>query len=47
MSNIKLFEQKQVRSHWDTGQQKWYLSIIDVISILTVQPSFQGAKNYW
>jgi BRO family, N-terminal domain len=32
---IKLFEEKQVRSIWDAEQEKWYISIIDVIAILT------------
>lgn len=28
---IKLFEEKQVRSVWDADQEKWYISIVDVI----------------
>lgn len=32
---IKLFEEKQVRTVWDEGQEKWYISIVDVIEILT------------
>ncbi|HRE75559.1 MAG TPA: Bro-N domain-containing protein [Flavobacteriales bacterium] len=32
---IQLFEEKQVRSVWDTEQEKWYISIVDVISVLT------------
>ncbi len=32
---IKLFEEKKVRTVWDDQQEKWYFSIIDVISILT------------
>lgn len=32
---IQIFEQKQVRTHWDEDQEKWYFSVIDVISILT------------
>ena len=35
MSNIKLFESKQVRSAWNEDEQKWYFSVIDVIEILT------------
>ena len=38
-SAIQLFEQKQVRSVWDNEQEKWYFSIVDVISILTDQPT--------
>lgn len=32
---IKLFEEKLVRSVWDAEQEKWYISIVDVIAILT------------
>jgi len=44
MSNIKLFESKKVRAHWDDGKGKWYFSIIDVIEILTESPR---ARKYW
>jgi hypothetical protein len=44
---IKLFEQKEVRSLWSDDDEKWYFSIIDIISILTDQPTHQGARNYW
>ncbi len=44
---IKLFEQKEVRSLWSDEDEKWYFSIIDIISILTDQPTHQGARNYW
>ncbi len=47
MSNIKLFEEKKVRSQWDAATEKWYFSIVDVISILSDQPNHQGARNYW
>jgi len=41
---IQLFEQKQVRTIWDEEQEKWYFSIVDVVSILT--ESADGRK-YW
>ena len=34
-SEIKVFEDKQVRSVWDAEQEKWYISIVDVITVLT------------
>ena len=34
-SEIKLFEDKQIRSLWDTEKEKWYISIVDVIALLT------------
>ena len=35
MSDIKLFESKQIRSVWNEADQKWYFSISDVVQILT------------
>jgi DNA-damage-inducible protein D len=44
MSNIKLFESRQIRSHWDEQEQQWYFSVIDVVEVLTdsVNP-----RDYW
>ena len=44
MSNIKLFEQKQIRSEWSESEQKWYFAIVDVIAVLTDSPNPQV---YW
>jgi DNA-damage-inducible protein D len=44
MSNIKLFENKQVRSHWDENEEQWYFSVIDVIEILT---GSTNPRDYW
>lgn len=32
---IKLFEEKRVRTIWDDQQEKWYFSVVDVVSVLT------------
>ncbi len=45
--DIKIFEDKKVRTLWDGEQEKWYLSIVDVIRVLTDQNDFQAARNYW
>ena len=44
MSNIRLFESKQIRSEWDPIAQKWYFAIVDVIAVLT-ESADPGA--YW
>ena len=41
---IKLFEDKKVLTIWDDEQEKWYFSIVDVISILTDSTNPQA---YW
>ncbi len=33
--SIKLFEQNQVRTHWNDEQEEWYFSIADVVKILS------------
>ena len=44
MSKIQLFENRQIRSHWDAEQEKWYFSIVDVVAILTDSPN---PRKYW
>lgn len=44
MANIKLFESKKVRTHWDEERELWYFSIIDVIEILT---DSNNPRRYW
>ena len=44
MRNIKLFEDKKVRTHWDAKNEQWYFSVIDVIEILTGSTI---PKRYW
>ena len=44
MSNIKLFESKQIRSVWNEEEQKWYFSVVDVVGILSDSPN---PRNYW
>jgi hypothetical protein len=44
MKDIKLFEQKKVRSHYDADREIWYFSVIDVIEILTGSTI---PKRYW
>lgn len=43
-TQVKLFEEKKVRSVWNEEEQQWYFSVIDVIQILTdsVNP-----RDYW
>ena len=41
---IKLFNQKQVRCHWDNEQEKWYFSIVDVVGVLSES---ENPQTYW
>jgi len=41
---IKIFEDKGVRTVWDSAQETWYFSVIDVIEILT---DSTRPRKYW
>jgi hypothetical protein len=47
MSDIKIFENKKVRSQYDADKEMWYFSIVDIVGILTEQPTVDRARNYW
>ena len=44
---VQLFEDKRIRTAWDEEAGEWYFSIVDVVAVLTDQPSQRGASNYW
>ncbi len=44
MEKIRLFGDKQVRSVWDEERELWYLSIIDIVGVLTDSPN---PRKYW
>ncbi len=43
---IQLFEEKRVRAAWDTDAEKWWFSVVDVVSVLT-DSDYQTARKYW
>lgn len=43
---IQLFEEKRVRTVWDTDAEKWWFSVVDVVSVLT-DSDYQTARKYW
>ena len=43
-NDIQLFDNKKVRTFWDAEQEKWFISIIDVIEVLT---ETDRSRKYW
>jgi hypothetical protein len=41
---IQVFEQRNIRSFWDTEAEAWYFSIVDVVGVLTESPN---PRKYW
>ena len=44
MNEIRLYENKAIRSVWDNEQEKWYFSVVDVVGVLTESAN---PNNYW
>jgi len=44
---ITIFEGQKIRRLWDEKKEKWYFSVIDIITILTEQIDYKKAKTYW
>ena len=43
---IQLFENKKIRCVWDAEREKYYFSIVDVVSVLT-ESDYQAVRKYW
>ena len=42
-----IFEEHEIRRVYDEATETWWFSVIDIIQVLTQQPDFQLARNYW
>ncbi|MCL2810764.1 MAG: hypothetical protein FWD25_02620 [Clostridia bacterium] len=46
-NNFQLFESKRIRTAWDEENEVWLFSIVDVVGVLTEQPTQRNASTYW
>ncbi len=46
MANIKVFEDKKIRTQWNDVEEDWYFSVVDVVVILT-DKDYDDARKYW
>jgi len=46
-TDMALFEDYQIRRVYDEDAEIWWFSVIDNIQVLTQQPEYQAARNYW
>ena len=46
-TQIKIFEEKKVRTIWDAEKEEWYFSVVDVVAVLTESVDFLTARKYW
>ena len=46
MSNIKVFEDKKIRTQWNEQEEDWYFSVVEIVGILTGK-EYDDARKYW
>ena len=44
MSNIKIFEDKKIRTQWNETEEDWYFSVVDVCAVFS---DSKTPRNYW
>jgi len=45
--NLAIFEGHEIRRHFDEQTGTWWFSVVDIIRVLTQQPDYKAAQNYW
>lgn len=46
-NTLVVFENYNIRRHYDEKTEIWYFSIVDILQVLIQQPDYQAARNYW
>ncbi len=44
MANIKVFEDKKIRTEWNDKEEDWYFSVVDVCAVFSESKT---PRNYW
>jgi len=42
-----IFEEHEIRRLYDEKTETWFFSAVDIVQVLTQQPSYQTARKYW
>jgi hypothetical protein len=45
--DLAVFEGHEIRRHYDEQTETWWFSVVDIIRVLTQQPDYKLAQNYW
>ena len=45
-NELKLFEDKKIRTKWNDEEERWYFSVVDIVAALT-DNDYQTGRKYW
>jgi hypothetical protein len=43
-NEIKLFNNKKIRTKWDENKEEWLFSVVDIVGVLSES---ENPQNYW
>lgn len=46
-NDLAVFEGHEIRRTYDEQTETWWFSVVDIIQVLTQQPDYKAAQNYW
>ena len=46
-TKLKLFNEKQIRASWNSEEEEWYFSVVDIVAVLTDSIDYQTSRKYW
>lgn len=44
---VAIFEEQEIRRIYDEKTETWFFSVVDIVQVLTQQPDYKAAQNYW
>jgi len=47
MKTLAVFDGHAIRRVYDENSEVWWFSVVDIIQVLTQQPNYKAAQNYW
>lgn len=45
--SIRFFDDREVRAVWDEQNDKWWFSVLDIVTVLNDQDDYTKTRNYW
>ena len=45
--DLAIFEGHEIRRIYDEKTEMWFFSVVDIVQVLTQQPDYKAAQNYW
>lgn len=45
--STRFYNDRLVRAAWDTEQERWFFSVLDVVGAINAEDDYTKTRNYW